>query len=499
MSSSTLIELPPEMLEADMTSTVEFVEARSVEDFAHQTQITDREVLSRVLLPGRQFGPYKIRGFVAAGGMGEIYAAQRVASDGRLSRPVALKVISKEHAHDWRIVERFKREASISKAIRSPHVIRVYEFGETEEGDAFLSMELLAGEELFERMCRRRILPLVELTDVAVQVLEGLGDIHDSGFVHRDIKPENVFMSRLDDGREVAKIIDFGIAKRRDQTSDPLLSVAGQIYGTPQYLAPEQAVDPDVDPRADIYSMGVLLYECATGSLPFDGDTNYSIILAHQNEPVPQLPSSVDPEFAQIVYTALQKDPDDRFQTAGEMARTLQRWMDQTSWAEELPGESGSFEDLFEADASSSLAATTPVPSSRDTGAGRSRDRRLPTRRPNPSEVGLSSEASEPAFELRTSPDEPRRRKSPARKVAPIEPTAELRRSDSMQADLEAIHQGEAPAEAAGRRRPGDPTSSLRRSEIPEPQTVGGISVPALITWVALIAIAAASAWALLT
>ncbi|MFW5968746.1 MAG: serine/threonine-protein kinase, partial [Persicimonas sp.] len=329
--SSTLIELPPELGDEE-TSTVEYVEAGSLDELTEQTHIEDEEILERVLLRGQEFGPYRILGFVAAGGMGEIYAAERRGDDGKRRHPVALKVISPEHVHDWRILERFKREASISKAISSDNVIRVYEYGETEDDKAFLSMELLSGEELFERLCRVRTLPLDDLADTVLQVLNGLYDIHRSGFIHRDIKPENVFLARRADGNEIAKILDFGIAKRREEASDPLLSVAGQIYGTPEYLAPEQAINPDVDPRADLYSVGVMLYEAASGSLPFQGETSYSVIASHQNDPVPALPSSIDPEFAEIVYTALAKNPDDRFQTAAEMARMLARWREQTSW-----------------------------------------------------------------------------------------------------------------------------------------------------------------------
>jgi serine/threonine protein kinase len=366
--SSTLIELPPELQETDESSTVEYVEATSVEEFAHETHINDENLLKRVLLPGRQFGPYRILGFIASGGMGEIYAAERKVTDGRRRRPVALKVIGNEHVDDWRIVERFKREAAISKAIDSPNVIRVYEFGETDSGDAFLAMELLAGEELFERLCRTYTLPIDELAEIALEVLSGLGDVHRCGFIHRDIKPENIFLARQPDGGEISKILDFGIAKRRDEKSDPLLSVAGQIYGTPQYLAPEQAIDPDVDPRADIYSMGVLLYEAISGSLPFDGESSYDVIVKHQNQAVPRLPSSVDPEFAEIIYTALAKNPLDRFQTADEMASVIRRWRDQSSWAEEIPGDDIAFEDVFEtADFGQGDAlATDPGPSPGD-------------------------------------------------------------------------------------------------------------------------------------
>lgn len=334
---STLIELPPDLEEdsLDDDGVADFIRANSVEELARESSIGNEEVLNRVLLPGKRFGAYHILGFVAAGGMGEIYAAQRLKEDGRRSRPVALKVITAEYANDWRIIERFKREARISKAIRSKHVVRVYEFGESPQGHAFLAMELLSGEELFDRLHRERILSARTVGELSLQILKGLHRIHESGFVHRDIKPENIFFARdAKSGEETVKILDFGIAKRADQKSDPLLSVIGQIYGTPQYLAPEQAVNPDVDHRADLYSLGVVMYECVTGNLPFEADTSYGFIVAHQNDDIPMLPSTVDPEFAEIIYRALHKDPAARFQSALEMGRVIKKWVDDTSWVE---------------------------------------------------------------------------------------------------------------------------------------------------------------------
>ncbi|AWV87815.1 serine/threonine-protein kinase [Bradymonas sediminis] len=355
----------PTLTDFDDNSEPEYIEAATVEEFVHKTNISDQQVLDRVLLPGREFGPYRILGFVASGGMGEIYAATRANKDGVQSRPLALKVINPSHSGDWRIAERFKREASISQAIRSPNVIRVYEYGDR-ENKPYLAMELLRGEELFERLCRVHTISLDVLTDLALQILQGLGDIHRSGFIHRDIKPENIFIAKQPGGREVAKILDFGIAKRRDERSDPLLSVVGQIYGTPEYLAPEQANHPDVDPRADLYSVGVMLYEAATGSLPFNGDTSYSVIAAHQNEPIPAMPSSIDPAFAEIVYRAMAKYPNDRFQSAQEMAQVLGRWRDETSWVDGLPGEDSlSFEDVFSTQ--DFAPKVTPQPVQRDT------------------------------------------------------------------------------------------------------------------------------------
>ncbi len=330
---STLVEEPDSGVTGEFDGR-QFSRASTVAELANESSLEDPALLSRVLLPGKKFGPYSILGFVAAGGMGEIYAARRTSSDGKLSRPLALKVISAEYNNDWRVIERFKREARISQAIRSPHVPRVYEYGESDQGHVFLSMDLLIGEELFDLLHRKGHLNLDELANITLQILKGLSQIHTSGFVHRDIKPENIYLSQRSNGQTRVKILDFGIAKSVEEKSDPILSVAGQIFGTPQYLAPEQAVNPDVDIRADIYSLGIVMYECASGSLPFDRDTAYALILAHQNEEVPPLPSSIDHEFAEIIYKALAKNPEYRFQSAEEMSYVLTRWLEETSSVE---------------------------------------------------------------------------------------------------------------------------------------------------------------------
>ncbi len=303
------------------------IEAGTVEELASRSHIQDEQVIKRLLLPGQAFGPYRILGFVASGGMGEVYAAERVMEDGRRHGPVALKVISPEYRTDWAIVERFKREAKISRAIRSPHVARVYEFGQTKEGHLFLSMELLSGEELFDRLCVRRMFEPEEVAEITLGILAGLGAVHDHGFIHRDVKPENVYFARSPDGTEKIKILDFGIAKDASEESDPRLSTIGKLYGTPEYIAPEQGLNPDVDHRADLYSVGVIMWECLVGSLPYRGDSAYSLILQHQNEPIPQLPSTIDPELASIVMKAMQKNADDRFQSTREFATVVQDWL----------------------------------------------------------------------------------------------------------------------------------------------------------------------------
>ena len=399
---STLVEPPPDDSDGLDEESVDFIRADSVRELAEKTNIGDDEVLDRVLLPGKEFGSYHILGFVAAGGMGEIYAARRIKSDGTKSRPVALKVIADEYANDWRIIERFKREARISKAIRSHHVARVYEFGESPQGHVFLAMELLDGEELFDRLHRNKVLSSMTVAELTLQILRGLHKIHKSGFVHRDIKPENIFLARdpeTDD--EDVKIIDFGVAKRAEEKSDPLLSVAGQIYGTPQYIAPEQAVNPDVDYRADLYSLGVVMYECLTGNLPFNGESSYDIIVAHQNEDVPRLPSSIDPEFADIVYTAMAKTPEERFQSAVEMGRVVKRWVDETSWVED--DALGEVPDELELQSLDDLEQTVAAPSVDDTDedlsvAHTEVDTQAPTRISDNDETGTQAPPSSSEF-----------------------------------------------------------------------------------------------------
>jgi serine/threonine-protein kinase len=166
------------------------------------------------------------------------------------------------------------------------------------------------------------------LAELSLQILKGLHQIHESGFVHRDIKPENIFLAKHPKkDREDVKILDFGIAKRADQKSDPLLSVVGQIYGTPQYLAPEQAVNPDVDHRADLYSLGVMLYEFMTGVVPFQDAAPVQVLTAHVfTEPKPPsqvAPNRVKPTMEKIILKAMAKETDARFQTAMEMFEAL--------------------------------------------------------------------------------------------------------------------------------------------------------------------------------
>lgn len=282
----------------------------------------------RTLARGDFFGAYQILEFIAAGGMGEIYVAERLDDDGPRRKPIALKVLNAESAADDQLIRRLRYEAEFCSSVRSKHAIKIYEFNiEPERSIPYMAMEMLMGEELFERMQRHRLFPLEELADMAIDILRGLHDIHQAGIVHRDIKPENIFLAKDDEGLDLVKILDFGIA-RREGEPDPFGDMVGQVFGTPEYLAPEQSRSPDVTHLADIYSFGVVMYQCATGNLPFDEGTPYATMVAHQNSAIPPMPSVVDPEFCEIVYKAMAKNPDDRWQTAGQMAFALRKWLD---------------------------------------------------------------------------------------------------------------------------------------------------------------------------
>lgn len=295
----------------------------------------------QVLSRGDFFANYRILKLLGRGGMGEIYVAERLDDDGARRAPVALKVLSHEHDGDAEMTSRLEREAALCSRVNSKHVVQIYEYGVSDEGRGYVAMELMYGQELFDLKKKHKIFPLMRLAEIGCQVLRGLHDIHRQKIVHRDIKPENIFLCEGPKNKETAKIIDFGIAGFIGDDNDPLLQVTDQLMGTPQYLSPEQTQSAKVDHLTDIYAVGIILYECATGNPPFDKETPYATLLAHQNEPVPLMPSTLDPEFCEIVYKALAKKPHERWQSAGEMYQVLQRWVDETSWVDDMPGGSG--------------------------------------------------------------------------------------------------------------------------------------------------------------
>ncbi len=260
-------------------------------------------------------GRYRVVRKLGTGGMANVYLAE----DQELGRRVAIKMLDDRHAQDEQFVERFRREAKNAAGLSHPNIVSIYDRGQA-EGTYYIAMEYLEGRTLKELLVRRGPTPVAVAIDYARQILAALGFAHRNGIVHRDIKPHNVVVAP--DGR--LKVTDFGIA--RAGTSQ--MTETGSIIGTAQYLSPEQAKGAQVTPASDIYSVGIVLYEMLTGSVPFTGDTPLEIAMKHLSarpEPPSEQRPEVPHELDSIVLRALAKSPDDRYQSADEMDADLAR------------------------------------------------------------------------------------------------------------------------------------------------------------------------------
>jgi len=271
-------------------------------------------------------GKYRLVRILGDGGMGSVYEAMHAV----LGTRVAIKVLHPELARRTGLVERFLQEARVAAQIRSPHVVQVIDVERTSDGHAYIVMELLEGEPLSSVVDRQRKLPVGTACEYTVQILEALEAAHALGVVHRDLKPENVFVT-FAGGRPVLKLIDFGIAKaRRLDPRQKNLTVAGVVMGTAEYMAPEQARSADmVDPRADLYAVGVILYEMIAGARPVRGDTGEDArVIALKVErgeviPLVQAAPETPRDLAGLVHHAMAARPEMRFSTATEMRLAL--------------------------------------------------------------------------------------------------------------------------------------------------------------------------------
>jgi serine/threonine-protein kinase len=265
---------------------------------------------------------YRLVRLVGEGGMGSVFEAEHTVLGSR----VAIKVLHPELGRRSGLAERFVQEAKVAAQIRSAHVVRVADVDRTPDGQAYIVMDLLEGEPLSAVLSRQGRLPLATACDYTEQILEALEAAHALGVIHRDLKPENVFVTQ-EGGKPVLKLIDFGIAKARRGEGDRHLTVAGALMGTAEYMAPEQARSAaNVDARADIYAVGVMLYEMIAGSRPATGeDARVVAYKVERGEVVPLRHAAPDAprEIAGLVHHAMAPRPDMRFASATQMRAAL--------------------------------------------------------------------------------------------------------------------------------------------------------------------------------
>ena len=269
-------------------------------------------------------GRYRIDKLIGQGGFGAVYKATHLATD----QEMAIKVLGISLDSDESdLIQRFFAEAQITAGLKHPNTIRVFDFGQTEGGALYIAMELLNGNDLNEILKERkedgRAMSEEETIRVASQTLRSLAEAHMAGLVHRDLKPHNIFLNEVPGDDPVVKVLDFGIAKRLGSN----LTGTGQAFGTPNYMSPEQAQNRPIDARSDLYSLGIVMYQCVTMRCPFEGDNPLAVLLSHVTDPPPDLRevSSVplSEEFIGIIEKALAKDPFDRFESAIDMRRAL--------------------------------------------------------------------------------------------------------------------------------------------------------------------------------
>jgi serine/threonine-protein kinase len=280
----------------------------------------------------RQFGQYKLKKLIGSGGMGEVYLAEHLL----LKRPCAIKIIHPEKAGDPKVLARFEREVQATAKLSHWNSVDIYDYGRTDDGTFYYVMEFLPGMNLAQLVQGYGPVPAARAIHLIRQVCNALSEAHEQKLVHRDIKPANIFAAIRGGRHDVAKLLDFGLAKPLLDAASARLTVKGAITGSPLYMSPEQATgDGDPDARSDIYSLGGVLYFLATGQPPFDDEQPMKVIIAHAHDPVVP-PSQLNPELPDdlelVILRCLQKIPDDRYQSAAGLAAALEDCNDYGRW-----------------------------------------------------------------------------------------------------------------------------------------------------------------------
>ena len=277
--------------------------------------------MRRQLYYARRLGRYRLKARIGHGGTSEVWLAW----DDALRRDVALKILDRAASTDRIAITRFEREAMAASGLQSPHTIRVFDFGASDDGVWFMAMENLEGVDLATLVDDVGPLPVARAVRFGRQACAALAEAHDAGVVHRDVKPDNLFVCRMGDEADFLKVLDFGIAKIEGQEEDATVTRAGWVHGTPAYMSPEACNGDRVDARSDVYSLGAVLYFLVTGTPPFTAGTAAAVMLAHVSE-VPDRPSTRVPvphDLETVIMCCLEKDPSARYASARELDAAL--------------------------------------------------------------------------------------------------------------------------------------------------------------------------------
>jgi serine/threonine-protein kinase len=294
--------------------------------------------LRREAFVAKQLGQYRLKRLLGSGGMGEVYLAEHRL----MKRPCAVKVIRAEKAGDPQVLARFEREVRATAKLSHWNSIDIYDYGRTPDGTFYYVMEFLPGHNLGELVDDHGPLPPGRIVYLMRQVCDALAEAHGHGLVHRDLKPQNIYCAYRGGMFDVAKVLDFGLAKPLADATSAGLTIEGSITGSPLFMSPEQASSDEVDVRSDVYSLGAVLYYMATGRAPFHHENPLKVMIAHASEdPEPPRLYNADlpMELEEIILRSLEKRPADRYQSVVELREALDRVPTDSEWSASLAAE----------------------------------------------------------------------------------------------------------------------------------------------------------------